>query len=136
MCFVVDGRRDVRNFRSRMRKSLTKQERLCGRRTISACFRRGRPFSCRGSKLLVSSNDLQWNRILLVPTRKYGTAVDRNRVKRLGREAFRHQKAHMKTGYDIIWIFYPGGDTLSERSGQLRTLCRRADLLEQEPPAA
>lgn len=136
MYFVVDVRKDGKNFLSLMRKSLTKQERLCGRRTISQCFRRGRPYSCRGSKLLVSTNGLDRNRILLVPTRKYGIAVDRNRVKRLGREAFRHQKAHMKTGYDIIWILYPGTDTLTDRSCQLRTLCRRADLFGIDPPAA
>lgn len=111
-----------------MRRSLTKCERLSGRITIRDRFRRGSPVSCRGSKLLVCANSLSWNRILLVPTRKYPGSVARNRAKRLGREAFRHEKARMKQGYDLIWILYPGFDSLRERSNQLRTLCKRADL--------
>ncbi len=63
-----------------------------------------------------------------MPTRNYPGSVARNRAKRLGREAFRHEKARMKQGYDLIWILYPGSDTLRERSDQLRILCKRAGL--------
>ncbi|MFP4644149.1 MAG: ribonuclease P protein component [Spirochaetales bacterium] len=114
-----------------MSESLTKWERLRGRATIRDRFGQGSPVSCRGSKLLVSPNSLSWNRILLVPTRKYAGSVVRNRAKRVGREAFRREKARMKQGFDLIWILYPGSDTLLERSNQLRILCKRADLFSE-----
>ena len=63
-----------------------------------------------------------------MPTRKYPGSVARNRAKRVGREAFRNEKARMKQGLDLIWILYPGLDSLRERSDQLRILCKRANL--------
>lgn len=118
-----------------MKRSLTKQERIRGRALIRDCFTSGSPVSCRGSKLLTKSNDLTRNRLLLVPTRKYGNAVARNRAKRFGREAFRCHKARLSPGHDLVWILYPGTDSLLERSRQFLTLCRRAHLLGSDRPS-
>lgn len=127
--YCAEGAQRVgKSFPSPMRRSLTKSERLHGSRIIRDRFRTGSPVSCRGSKLLVSANSLSWNRILLVPVRRYTGSVTRNRAKRLGREAFRHEKVRMKQGYDLIWILYPGTDSLRERTEQLRLLCKRAEL--------
>ncbi len=49
-------------------------------------------------------NDLGHLRLGLSVSRKYGPAVERNRLRRLYREAFRLAKHHMPTGLDLILI--------------------------------
>ncbi len=74
-----------------------KSERLKSRKSIGALFERGRSFSC--FPLLVKYNYVETTaafRMLqvgfTVPSRVFRHAVDRNRIKRQMREAFRHQK--------------------------------------------
>jgi ribonuclease P protein component len=49
-------------------------------------------------------NDLDYLRIGMSVSRKVGSAVVRNRLRRLYREAFRLTRAEMPTGLDLILI--------------------------------
>jgi ribonuclease P protein component len=49
-------------------------------------------------------NDLDYLRLGLSVSRKYGGAVQRNRLRRLYREAFRLTRHQMPTGIDLILI--------------------------------
>jgi len=49
-------------------------------------------------------NGLQWNRLGIVAGRRLGGAVDRNRVKRLVREAFRTSRRDTGRGWDFVVI--------------------------------
>ena len=91
-------------------------EHLKGRKEIREVFGKGKRFSCRGAKLFVLKNDLPYNRICFTFSRGFGNAVNRNRARRLGREAFRLLKPRLSGGYDLILLVYPESDTVSERS--------------------
>ena len=57
-------------------------------------------------------NELGLNRLGITASKKIGTAVKRNRVKRLIREFFRLNQHHFPQGYDIVIIPYKGADGL------------------------
>ena len=87
-----------------------REERLKGRNEIREVFSRGRRFGCRsggGVKLFVLQNSLSFNRICFTFSRGYGNAVERNRARRLGREAYRHLRPRLAGGYDLILLAYP-----------------------------
>lgn len=88
----------------------------------------GRIF-CPGARLIYADNQLTYNRILVSVVRKYGTAVQRNRARRHGREIFRNTKEMLKQGFDLAFILYPGDFGYKERLDQYLGLVRRAGLL-------
>jgi ribonuclease P protein component len=76
-------------------------------------------------------NGLPRIRICFTFFRGFGSAVARNRAKRLGREAFRLMKPRLPNGYDFVLLVYPETEMkLSDRSGQLESLFTKAGLLK------
>ncbi|MDR2783268.1 MAG: ribonuclease P protein component [Treponema sp.] len=103
--------------------------RLKKRGEIRAVFKEGRVSACFGAKLFVLKNSVGHNRIAFTFSRKFGNAVERNRCRRVGREAYRHLQRDVKQGFDLALLVYPvGKDTFSDRMEQLRRLFSRADL--------
>jgi ribonuclease P protein component len=104
---------------------------LKGRNEIREVFGKGKRIGCQGAKLLVLKNDLPHNRICFTFSRGFGTAVERNRARRLGREAYRNLKPRLRCGYDLILLVYPEGASpgFAGLMEQLQYLFARAGLL-------
>ena len=109
-----------------------REERLKGREIIKVVFGKGRRIGCRGAKLFVLKNNLPGNRICFTFSRGFPGAVERNRVKRLGREAYRSLKPRIKGGYNLILLVYPDNPekAFTGRRGQLEYLFSKAGLLQ------
>jgi len=111
-----------------MKKSLTKEERLKRKSDFDRVFAIGKRKSCSGARLVYKTNGYDYSRFAVCPVRKYGTAVERNRAKRICRELFRTMKETIASGYDIVLVIYPGKDTFKVRKEQLTDLLERSGL--------
>ncbi len=119
-----------------MRRSLTKGDRLKRSSDIGRVFASGRKVSCYGAKLYYRENGRAGNRMTVTLVRKYGSAVQRNRAKRVLREAYRLSKASLKRGFDMVVVLYPHTDSYRNRAAQLARLFEKAGLLLGENEGA
>lgn len=83
-----------------------KERKLLTRPEFSRCYNEGRRFFSRNFVIFAAprrEKDLPW-RLGLAVTRKTGSAVWRNRVKRLVRETFRLAQWDLPPGFDLVVV--------------------------------
>ena len=109
----------------------TRNERVKRSEEIRNLFKNGKRITIHGAKLFLLSNNLEKNRIAFALPRNYGNAIKRNRCKRLSREAYRNLKAQLQTGFDMIFLVYPGNDVYETRCAMLHSLVQKAGILKE-----
>jgi ribonuclease P protein component len=81
-------------------------------------YRQGRSVANRHLVLYTFPNaSTERPRLGLSVSRKVGGAVERNKVKRLLREAFSHAENELLTGQDVVVVARPAAGELAEREG-------------------
>lgn len=81
-------------------------------------YRQGRSVANRHLVLYTFPNaSTQRPRLGLSVSRKVGGAVERNKVKRLLREAFSHAENELLAGHDVVVVARPAAGELAEREG-------------------
>lgn len=116
-----------------MKKSLTKAEILRDRRDIARLFRDTAVYRIKGLHLRVRPNEEHHAcRALFATTRAFRTAVERNRSRRLVREAYRLIKHRITAACDLAFVMYPGSYSFQQRADQVHAVLRRADLIDRQ----
>ncbi len=83
---------------------MLKKEVLRGKHVFDLVYKKGRS---KGGKYIVifyKKNDLPYNRIAFLASKKVANSVIRHRAVRLMRESYRQIENQLVTGYDIIFI--------------------------------
>ncbi len=108
-----------------------REERIKKPADFKKLYKEGKKISIPGAKLFYLENNLEMNRVGFPLMRGYGNAVERNLSKRYSREVYRIFKSHLNTGYDMLFLVYPGNDSFHSRCEQFRSLCQKAGLLKE-----
>jgi len=108
-----------------------REERIKNPADFKKLFKNGKKISIQGAKIFFMENGLEINRVGFPLIRGYGNAVQRNLSKRYSREVYRLLKSHLNTGYDILFLVYPGNDSFSSRCDQFRLLLNKAGLIKE-----
>jgi ribonuclease P protein component len=113
-----------------MKKSLTRRERLSGKREIEVLLKCASRIESGGVKLIFQVNGRGYNRILITVRRGFRTAVARNRQKRILREIYRNSKSGLKQGFDLAFIIKREKSSFNEMHETLARLFQQACLLD------
>lgn len=114
-----------------------KENRVLKRSDFQAAYAAGRIFRRRCVHVFVARREDPSlpTRIGLTATRKTGGSVQRNRVKRMGREIFRHALPRLRPGYTIIVnLLRPAVDAdYRTLRGQFHSAWHEARLFVDDP---
>ncbi|MEN6365060.1 MAG: ribonuclease P protein component [Rectinema sp.] len=106
-----------------------KADRVRSKPEIDRVFRSGARYSCKGMRIHIAQNSLENSRAVFVPVRSFAGSVQRNRAKRLAREAWRLDKSRIKPGYDVAFVMFPDEAGLPEYRSRMAQLLRKAGIL-------
>ncbi|MFN2189488.1 MAG: ribonuclease P protein component [Candidatus Promineifilaceae bacterium] len=114
---------------------MRRRHRLRRTADINRLWRRGKRWHHPHLLLIVGPNDLDYSRFGFTISRQFGSAVTRNKSKRLLREAVRKSLDDVENGWDCLFVAHSSarGRTFSEMNEAVSLLLRRAGLLNHVP---
>lgn len=86
-----------------MDNSFSKEKRIKRKREISSLFKEGKRWNGVYGKIIYRKNRETYDRLAVLVYKKLGSAVFRNRLKRLVREVFRTSRNKTSPFFDILF---------------------------------
>ncbi len=113
---------------------MKKKEILRNQRNFASVYKRGKSKGSKYVVVLYKRNGLAYSRVAFLASKKVGNSVQRNRARRLMREAYRTMNRELRRGYDVIFV---ARNTVNDRKMNdvqkaMFGAMRAADLLENQ----
>jgi len=86
------------------RRRMLKQTVLRRKSDFERAYNKGKAFGERYIILFVKNNNLPYNRVAFLASKKVGNSVKRNRARRLMKESYREIKKSVAEGYDMVFV--------------------------------
>ena len=86
------------------KKAMLKKEILRRNSDFTSIYKKGKSVGHRFVVVFYRKNNLPYNRIAFLASKKVGNSVIRNRARRLMKESYRQINQRFAIGYDIIFI--------------------------------
>ena len=86
-------------------------------------YKRGRSLVDPSLVLYLSKNKVGVNRLGITTSKKIGNAVQRNRARRIIKEAYRETEKSTHTGFDFVFV--ARGRTVKLKTGDIKRVIRR-----------
>lgn len=77
---------------------------LRGKKDFAGLYKKGKSNASKYIVVFFRKNNLEYNRVAFLASKKVGKSVVRNKAKRHMKEVYRYCRNNMATGYDIIFI--------------------------------
>jgi ribonuclease P protein component len=110
------------------------QERIRLDRELQTILAKGRRAFERAFTLVHLQRDSGIPRLALRVPKAFGNSPERNRIRRLVREAFRHEKQNLALGVDLVVMVRPLEENKSLGSNEVReifvSLCRTVNIYQ------
>ncbi len=112
---------------------VNKKYRLRKRRDFSYTYKKGKSLSNSCLVLVYRNNGLDVSRVGFSISKKYGNAVERNKIKRRLKEIYRKRICDIRPGYDLIFIvrISAKGASFARLGNQMNNLLKRAGLFKE-----
>lgn len=104
------------------RLSFPKSKRIVSNKQFKAILARNLRLSDGLLTLYMAENDCDYRRLGVSVRKSCGSAVVRNRLKRLLREAFRQSQDKIPPGFDYLLMISPQWSKKKDRSGQFKKI--------------
>jgi len=106
--------------------TFSKSEKLCSKKDIDRLFNEGRSFTLRPLKLIYLAPEITGFQpvrvIIAIPRKRFKRAVDRNRIRRLIREAYRlnsHKLNNLAGSIDLGFVYV--GDSAAVKFSEIES---------------
>ena len=122
-------------LQSLMRRSLTKNRIIRLKADIDNVFKAGKRYSLSCFKLFVTTNDLSYSRLIVIPARHYGNSVQRNLIRRQVKEIWRVNQEMFLSGLDFAVIVYPMHEkelSFEEKQEKILELFKKGGCMKPE----
>ena len=112
---------------------MKKKYRLRKRRDFGYTYRKGKSLANSCLVLFFRKNNQNLSRVGFSISKKYGNAVQRNKIKRRLREIYRVRLDKIRTGYDLIFIvrIRARDASFAKLENQMENLLKRASLFKE-----
>ncbi len=103
------------------------------KKQFNRVFEFGKSYVSKNLVLYALPNDLDYNRLGFIISKKVGNSVTRNRLRRILKEVYRNKKESIKDGFDMIFIVRHRASNLDYRTaeGEFVKLLKKAKIIHK-----